>query len=148
LPNAIDASTGQAKQGFTPFQADNWFWGKAVAYGDTIIVGSLDGQVYAIDAESGDSKWEYETGGSVRGDPALIGDLVIFGSDDGRVYAIEASNGQEAWHYPTGEDKFGPIRASLYARDDEVYIHDVQNSKIFALGAEHGDLLWSVSTLE
>jgi len=145
---AIDASTGKAKVGFTPFHADNWFWGKAVAYDDTIMIGSLDGRIYALDAESGESKWEYETGGSVRGDPALIGDLAIFGSDNGRVYAINASNGQEAWHYPTGEDYFGPIRASLYAGDDEVYVYDTQNSKIFALGAEHGDLLWSVSTLE
>ncbi len=145
---AIDASTGKAKEGFTPSHADNWFWGKAVAYDDTIIAGSLDGRIYALDAESGESKWEYETGGSIRGDPALIGDLAIFGSDDGRVYAVNASNLQIAWHYPTGEDYFGPIRASLYAGDDEVYVYDTQNSKIFALGAEHGELLWSVSTLE
>ncbi len=145
---AINASTGKAKEGFTPFHADNWFWGKAVAYDGTIIAGSLDGRVYALDAESGEPKWEYEIGGSIRGDPALIDDLAIFGSDNGRVYAVNASNGQEAWHYPTGEDYFGPIRASLYAGDDEVYIHDTQNYKIFALGAEHGELLWSVSTLE
>ena len=150
---AIDASTGKAKEGFTPFHADNWFWGKAVAYEDTIIAGSLDGRVYFLDAETGERKWSFpepDEGpvGSIRGDPALIGDLAIFGSDDGRVYAVNASNGQEAWHYPTGEDYFGQIRTSLYAGDDEVYIHDTQNYKIFALGAEHGNLLWSESTLE
>lgn len=149
---AINAGTGKAKQGFTPFQADDWFWGKAVAYEDTIVIGSLDGRIYALDAETGERKWsfpELDRGpvGQIRGDPALIGDLAIFGSDNGRVYAVNASNGQEAWHYPTGDDYFGQIRASLYAGDDEVYIHDVQKSKIFALGAEHGNLLWS-ATLE
>ena len=150
---AIDVGTGKAKEGFNPYTAGNWFWGKAVAYDDTIIVGCLDGRLYALDAESGEQKWSFpEPGkgpvGPIRGDPVLVGELVIFGSDDGKVYAVDATNGKEIWYYPPGEDRFGPIRASIYAGDGEIYIHDTQYYKIFALGAEDGKEIWSVSTLE
>ncbi|MBA7595073.1 Outer membrane protein assembly factor BamB [subsurface metagenome] len=150
---AVDTSTGKAKEGFIPFPAGNWFWGRAVAYDDTIIVGCVDGRVYALDAETGERQWsfpELDEGavGPVRGDPALAGEVVIFGSDDGRVYALDAASGHLIWDYPHGEDRFGPIRASLYAGDGEVYVHDTRNHYIYALGVEHGNVLWSVSTAE
>ena len=132
-----------------PFSAGNWFWGEAVAYGDNVIVGCLDGRVYALDTETGDSEWDYETGGAIRGDPALVGDVVIFGSEDGKVYALDATSGQGIWEYPRGDEYIGPIRASLYARDGVVYVHDTVNYGIYALDAEYGDKIWGpVSTSE
>lgn len=137
---AIDASTGKAKEGFTPFQADNWFWGKAVVYNDTIIAGCLDHRVYALSAENGTKVWDYETGGPIRGDPALCGDLVIFGAEDGTVYALEAGSGAERWRRAL--EPATQIRASLYAEDGVVYVH-AANQKLYALEIENGTVLWS-----
>jgi outer membrane protein assembly factor BamB len=145
---AVDASTGQAKEGFVPYTASDWFWGKALAYDNTIIVGCLDNHIYALDSESGALKWDYETGGPVSGDPAMLGELVFFGSNDGKVHALNATNGNEIWIYPHGEDYFGPMRSPLYAGDGEVYVHDQQNNKLYSLGALDGREIWSVSTLD
>ncbi|MCK4362560.1 MAG: PQQ-binding-like beta-propeller repeat protein, partial [Dehalococcoidia bacterium] len=60
----------------------------------------------------------------------------------------DAASGHLIWDYPHEEDRFGPIRASLHAWDGEVYVHDTQNQELYALGAENGNLLWSVSTAE
>jgi outer membrane protein assembly factor BamB len=151
--HAVNANTGKAKEGFIPFKADNWFWSRALAYDNTIIVGCLDGRVYALDAGSGERKWSFpeieeDPVGKLRGDPVMIDEVVVFGSEDGRVYALDAARGREIWHSPLGEDFFGPIRASLYAGNGQVYVHDMQNSRIYALGVEDGNIEpgWPVST--
>lgn len=147
---AVDASTGKEKSGFTPYQANNWFWSQAVAYNGSIIAGCLDGKVYAFDAESGTVLWSQDTGGSVRGDLALVKDLVIAGSENGIVTAFNASSGDISWTTTLGGDTPTQIRASLYGYTNSegkgvVFVH-ATNQKIYALETDSGNTLWSVST--
>jgi outer membrane protein assembly factor BamB len=143
---AVDAATGQAKAGFTPFQAGNWFWGRAIANNDTIYAASLDGRVYALNAESGTEKWTAETGSPIRGDPAFIQGMILVGTEDGRVYAFDAASGNEAWSTLLGGETPTQVRASLLAHvnsegDAVVYVH-AANQRIYALDAEDGHMLW------
>ncbi|MGH8910926.1 MAG: PQQ-binding-like beta-propeller repeat protein, partial [Acidimicrobiia bacterium] len=59
-----------------------------VVAGDTVIIGSGDGLVRAVDATSGETLWEWQTGQSVRGSPAVIEGAVFIASADGKVYAV------------------------------------------------------------
>jgi outer membrane protein assembly factor BamB len=151
---AVDIATGALKEGFTPFKADNWFWGKAVAYNGNIIAASLDGKLYALDAESGNKLWEAETGGIIRGTPALVNNRVVVGTDEGssrgRVYCYDADTGERLWLYPSEEvDPMYAIHASIGSNGSVVYVHTT-NQKIYAfdveqMGAE-ARYLWTTST--
>jgi outer membrane protein assembly factor BamB len=147
---AVDIATGALKEGFTPFKADNWFWGKAVAYNGNIIAASLDGKLYALDAGSGNKLWEAETGGIIRGTPALVNNLVIVGTDEGssrgKVYCFDADNaGHLVWEYPPDDETMYSIHASIGSNGSVVYVHTT-NQKIYAIDAEHGTYLWTTST--
>ena len=74
-----------------------------VAHG-TVYFGSGDGNIYAVDANSGEMKWKFQTGDVVHASPALADDTVYVGSWDSFFYALDAATGKEKWRYKTGED--------------------------------------------
>lgn len=151
---AVDADTGELKSGFTPFEADDWFWASAVAYNGSIIAASLDGSVYALDAGSGGKLWEAEAGGTIRGTPALVNNRIIVGTDEGsskgRVYCIDAGTGEQLWRYPSADiDPMSSIHASIGSQGDVVYVH-ATNQKIYAFNVEQtgseARYLWTMTT--
>jgi len=65
-----------------------------------VFVASVDQHtVHALDEKTGDSFWEYITGGRVDSPPTIHGGLAIFGSADGWVYALRATDGELAWRF-------------------------------------------------
>jgi outer membrane protein assembly factor BamB len=76
----------------------------AVANG-MVYVGSTDGNLYAVDLESGTQKWKFETKVRVPSSPAVSGGVVYFGSYDGKFYAVDAVSGQLKWKFQTGGEK-------------------------------------------
>jgi outer membrane protein assembly factor BamB len=52
-------------------------------------VGSWNGDVYALAAETGDLRWTLKTGEDVRGFPTLHGGWVYAGSLDKALYAVK-----------------------------------------------------------
>ncbi len=78
----------------------------AVANG-VAYAGSTDGNLYALDFETGAQKWKFKTGARVTSSPAVEGGTVYFGSYDGRFYAVDAASGQLKWKFTTlGERRF------------------------------------------
>lgn len=53
-----------------------------------VYVGSDDRNLYAIDRQSGDVLWKYETAGFVGTSPFVVDGVIYFGSYDGSVYAV------------------------------------------------------------
>jgi outer membrane protein assembly factor BamB len=54
----------------------------------TVYFGSNDGNLYALDASSGQKKWSFQTGDMVQSSPAVDDGIVYFGSYDHNLYAI------------------------------------------------------------
>jgi len=88
---------------------------------DTLYVGS-DNKLVAIDLESYQKCWEFETEGMVRSSPALVDTTIYVGSEDGRLYAVDATTGEKLWDILTGDK----ITSSPAVADGTVYIssHD------------------------
>jgi outer membrane protein assembly factor BamB len=55
--------------------------------------------VYALDAGSGKSGWEFTAGARVDSAPSVYADRVLFGSRDGYVYNLRSSDGVSAWRF-------------------------------------------------
>lgn len=90
------------------FETDGAVRSSPAIVDETVYVGSDDGHLYAIDAETGTEVWSFETGGPVVSSPAFLRHVVYVGSDDGRLYALSAETGDEIWTYETD----GRIRSS------------------------------------
>ena len=70
-----------------------------------IYFGSNDGNVYAVDADSGRQLWSHATGGPVAATPAVAGGVVYVGSYDGRFYALDTKSGATRWKFRTGGER-------------------------------------------
>ena len=83
--------------------------GTPLAYGGTLYVPNPNEQVQAIDAVTGDLKWEYRRdipddalevmGGLTENNRniAIYGNLIIDTANDDYVYALDATTGELAW---------------------------------------------------
>lgn len=96
-----------------------WF---PVRHGDAVYVPNDAGTLSAIDAESGDIRWQYSTDGNLHS-PAAVGDqTVVFGSHDGYVYAVDRDTGTERWRYEVGPgDAYEGMDATPTVVEDRVY---------------------------
>jgi hypothetical protein len=78
-------------------------WNAPAVHEGTVLVGSRDGKLYAIDAPTGTVKWTAATGGPLLSSPAVDpqaragGPRVYVGSEDMRVYAFDLRDGRELW---------------------------------------------------
>ncbi len=61
--------------------------------GATVFVGSTDGNLYALDRESGTQKWKFDTKSRVVSSPAVANGLVYFIAYDGNFYAVDSGSG-------------------------------------------------------
>lgn len=68
----------------------------AVAEG-RVYAANLDGELMALDLESGRELWRVKTGLRLSGGPAAAGGFVVAGSLDGDVIAVDADTGNERW---------------------------------------------------
>ena len=80
------------------------FLSSPVVSGSTVLFGSGDQHVYALDALTGKLKWSFPTGDVVHASPAVANDVVYIGSWDRNLYALDLASGRERWRYTTGND--------------------------------------------
>jgi outer membrane protein assembly factor BamB len=100
-------------------------------------VGSANGSLYAVDCQSGEEKWRFESGGRIRSTPRADEESIFIGSWDGHVYCLDRSSGLQRWSF----DTHGILQASPTIAEGRVFIGS-RNPKIFALDARTGELEW------
>lgn len=118
------------------------FLSSPVVTGGAVYFGSGDGNLYALDAASGDVRWKFQTGDVVHSSPAYAGGTLFFGSWDSYFYAVDAATGKEKWRFHGGEDavvhnqvgfQSSPVVAAgvVYTgcRDSNVYALDAATGK-------------------
>jgi len=68
--------------------------------GNRVYVGSLDGYLYALDANNGDIVWRTQTEGQITSSPAVADGAVYFTSEEptvGTLYKLDANTGNVIW---------------------------------------------------
>ncbi|MFT5467636.1 MAG: outer membrane protein assembly factor BamB [Verrucomicrobiales bacterium] len=133
----------------------------AVAGGLVVYGSSADDTVRALDAETGDLKWSFTTGGPVRFGPQIEGNGVFFGSDDGKVYRLNSATGEPVWIFdaaPSPELVLGngrmisrwPVRTGVLVENGVVFatagLWSAEGVFIYALDAETGAEIWCNDT--
>lgn len=141
-------NTGFDQQQIGPIESPSRKWqfrskdspGSSLAVANGIAVfGDIAGNVYALNTETGEELWRFETVGEMESTgPAMTKELVIAGSSGGTVYALDLQNGQERWRFEAGGSRLAP--APLTIANGVVY---VSGEKLYALNAGTGEKKWS-----
>lgn len=107
----------------------------------TVIIGSYDWQVYALDLARGWKVWEFRTSKPVVSSAAIGDGRVYIGSVDGNLYALDVESGKERWRFPTGNQ----ITSSPAYASGAVYFGGI-DGKVYSVDAKTGQLRWSYAT--
>ena len=100
---------------------------------------SANGNIYALDAETGDWSWTFQTGDKIWSTPAIDGDTLFIGSFDKKLYAIDTATGRERWPQPFVTQ--GPIVATPLVYDNTVYVGSFDRY-FYAIDASDGQMKW------
>ncbi|MGB9963218.1 PQQ-binding-like beta-propeller repeat protein (plasmid) [Halobacterium sp. MBLA0001] len=73
--------------------------------------------MYALDAESGERRWTFETARGLRTGPAVASGTVYVRNTDGVLYAVNAADGTEQWRL----EMDGPTGSAPTVVGDTVY---------------------------
>lgn len=134
-------------------------WSGATLYDGIVYVGSMKGEVVAINSSTRNLEWSYtiatpstgmscgrtSTPAAIYGTPAAAGDLVYIGTYSGKVYALNIARGTERWVYPR-EGYMGAIVGSPLITDDIIYVSS-SDGRVYALDTTYGDLKWKSKPL-
>lgn len=71
--------------------------GGPIAGLNKIFIGSENGKIYSLDAETGEVLWEQKIKGEVINAPAFESGLVVVNSASGIMKALDVENGEEVW---------------------------------------------------
>lgn len=108
-----------------------------VADGSVFVV--VDGILYAIDADGGDERWQFESdGGKLQDQPVTVADGAVFATDGRTLYALETDDGTERW----ANDDGGYRRQVVVATDHAVSVQAGGLDEIAVYETGSGDLRW------
>ena len=111
-----------------------------------VFFGSIDKNVYCLDASTGAWIWQYFTGDTVWSSPAVADGKVFIGSGEmasgaSNVYCLDASTGLKIWNYTAS----GGVDSSPTVADGKVFFgsHD---KNVYCLNASTGVKIWNYLT--
>ena len=111
----------------------------------------VDGTVYvgsrfnflAVDAASGEVKWERASLGLVNSSPAVAEDTVYYGATDGSVWALDRQTGEVEWSYRIK----GFVSSSPTISNGFLFVGS-SDRHMYALDADTGQDLWKFKTYD
>jgi eukaryotic-like serine/threonine-protein kinase len=135
------------------------------AVGSIVYIGSTDGNLYAVDRNSGAQKWKFDAKSRVVSSPAVANGTVYFTAYDGNFYAVDAAAGQLKWKFQTGgerrfaamhlhgsqpvaetmPDPFDTFLSSPLVSDGAVFFGS-GDGNVYSLNAASGTLNWKFKT--
>lgn len=152
----VDKNTGYKRWEFIPEQRRgnvnscdecSLVFSQPVLDNSTIYVGSLDHNLYALDAQTGVIKWSFLTNDSILNAPTISDGKIYLGSNDGKIYVIDAPTGIELHNFSIPASLDQNNEPGIYATPlvDSTTIY-VVNGSLVALDIQSGIIRWQFSS--
>ncbi len=119
------------------FKADRKIGTSPAVLTDRVLVGSDDGNMYAVDLQTGEKLWEFETSRQIRSSPLVTDGVVYFGNDANTLYALNVETGDELWSFEANSS----ILSSPVLAGGTIYFGTNFNN-FYALDARTGLMNW------
>jgi outer membrane protein assembly factor BamB len=103
-----------------------------------LFAGTHQGNLYALDAPTGQPIWRYPASGALLHSPAYAEGLVLIGDARGWLHAVEAGSGKCRWALPASP---GGFAASPAVADGAVFIGS-RSGEFLAVDLADGQLRW------
>ncbi|PWK89684.1 outer membrane protein assembly factor BamB [Fulvimonas soli] len=125
---------------------DAFYAGGPVVSGDLLVIGTLDGHVYGVNAKDGSPRWEAALSSEVLATPSIANGLVVARTGDGRLYGLDAGSGERRWVYDQTAVPLLSLRGNgplLIANGVVFFGSDA--GKLVAVRLDNGEKLWEQS---
>ncbi len=106
---------------------------------DIVYFGACDGNIYAVELDTGRELWRFSTGGPVVSSVAVESDRIYAASYDGNLYALDMK-GNLIWRFGVGDK----IASSPFVHKDNIYF-GCRDGNVYAVNNE-GNLIWRFAT--
>jgi outer membrane protein assembly factor BamB len=132
--------SGVAVNAVRLFTADDNIWGAPTLSGGNVLIASLDGSLYAVDASSGALQWTFTDDGAFASSPTIVDGNALVGGFGTELYAVDASTGRSEWSFKAGNW----IWSRPAVVGNQVYVGDFEGN-FYALDAASGTLAWTLT---
>jgi outer membrane protein assembly factor BamB len=112
---------------------------------NAVCVGSGDGNLYSVKADTGELNWKFKTGDVIHASPAYANGVVYVGSWDSYFYAVDSATGKEKWRFHGGEDPLLHNQVGFQSSPavvDGIVYTGCRDSNVYALDAVTGKEKW------
>lgn len=106
--NIIWVYTRPGEKKYSLYSYADYYQSSPVCDHSVVYFGSGNGNIYAIDAGSGQEKWHFQTGGVVHATPVIKNGKLYVGSFDGFFYALSLE-GKLQWKFKSVGHRYFPL---------------------------------------
>lgn len=143
--------------------------GHPTVAGGRVFFGARNGRVYALEAKSGCTVWEFKARSEVRTaiDVAPVADgsrfALYFGDTKANLYAVDAATGKQIWRTKVDEHEAATLTGSPVVHDGRVYagVSSIEEftgafarypcctfrGSLVAIDAANGERIWKTFTI-
>jgi outer membrane protein assembly factor BamB len=137
---AVDLADGDVVWG--PFEVDGSIVGGVLAHDGSVYFGTSEGKLFALDADTGEEAWRFDTDKEIWSTPVLYQERLFITSLDSRLYVLDPTSGEELWRFDTAAGLAAP--AVVNESDGIVYLAGF-DSRIRAVDLDTREELWHVA---
>jgi outer membrane protein assembly factor BamB len=112
-----------------------------VSHDDLVIFGCRDGNVYALDRESGKTRWTVPLGGGIGASPVLHDNGVVLADYNGTVVSVAGDDGSVRWRQKLPQR----VVSSAAVSNDRVVL-GCYDGRAYCLSLADGKMLWTRAT--
>jgi outer membrane protein assembly factor BamB len=121
---------------------DRFEGGGMVLMDKKLIAVSAQGQVEAIDAATGETRWTRSLSLPVRSAPKTDGRYVYIRSVDNQLFALELESGSIGWKHQGMQEITGNLGAPTIAVEGNLLVVPYSSGEIYGLDAATGREIW------
>ena len=98
----VDWREGKTLWHYENPERGNPFMSSAALRDGLVLIGGRDKLLHALDAKTGQQRWQLAAKDRIDGSPVIVGDRVYVGDGGGILHAAELATGKEVWRFETG----------------------------------------------
>jgi len=129
------------------FETGGSIFGPPLLADDAVLVHSLDGHLYAVEAAIGEQRWRLKVDAPFF-DVTVAEDTAYVNDTGGTLRAIEIATGDERWQREAAGSEEISVFSPPTVVNGVVYVDDIEGEtgNVYALDAESGEEIWQAQT--
>ena len=127
------------------FQAAKAIVSSPVVAEGRLVIGCDDGNVYCLDARTGEKRWTHPTGDVIEAPPLIHAGSVYVGSSTGDFHALALADGSPRWKAATGDKILGGANWLEVAGETRIVVGSY-DANLYCFAAADGAVRWRYET--